>query len=60
MGLNEDRMLTMPPAEKATLYDAVCQACGHHQVTRNPPSCCIKCESLQISVLPAKGTVMTR
>ena len=60
MGLNEDRMLHLQPPDRSTLYDVVCQACSHHQVTRNMPTSCAKCQSLQISVTPAKGTVMTR
>jgi ribosomal protein S27E len=60
MGLNEDRMLTMQPAEKSTLFDVTCQACNHHQVTRNTPTSCARCQSLLISVTPAKGTVLTR
>lgn len=57
---NEDRMLHPQPPERSTLYDVVCQTCSHHQVTRRAPTSCAKCSSLQISVLPATGTVMTR
>jgi hypothetical protein len=60
MGLNEDRMLHLQPPDRPILYDVVCQICQHHQVTRNTPTSCAKCQSLQISVTPAKGTVMTR
>lgn len=55
-----DRMLYQQSQERSTLYDVVCQVCSHHQVTRNIPTTCIKCSSLLISVLPVKGTVMTR
>lgn len=57
---SEDRMLRAQPPERSMLYDVVCQSCSHHQVTRNLPTSCAKCSSLQISVTPAKGTVMTR
>ena len=60
MSSSEDRMLTMPPAERSSLYDVVCQACSHHQVTWRMPTSCVKCSSLQISVTSAKGTVLTR
>lgn len=54
-----NRMLE-PQAEPTALYDVVCQACNHHQVTRTMATSCSKCQSLVVVVTPAKGTYTTR
>jgi ribosomal protein S27E len=53
-------MMFGTPAQQTPLYDVHCPDCSLHRVTMTMPQTCSKCSSVNISVLPAKGTIQTR
>jgi hypothetical protein len=49
LSLHDRAVLNMTP-----LYDVTCK-CGYHRVIDTAPASCIRCGSVELTVIPAQG-----